>query len=205
VSVSARTVNYRAAVFVTAHLGRASAGQIVSVYAQSFGSKTDHLLRIGLLDPSGALSVRYVPSYSTTFTVDFWGNSEYQSATVQRIVYVRAGVGESISGYYGSAYVGKTLYRVYQEAGTLAAGSTVAPHEKGCVAFEIDEYADGAWQFDSISNCTKLSGSSQASMKFGLSTVPNGQFRIRADFRRTSKDTTNVNADSGWSYFLVVA
>jgi hypothetical protein len=44
----------------------------------------------------------------------------------------------------------------------------------------------------------------RASMKYGLSDVPGGQFRIRADFRR-SKDTTNVNGDSGWNYFLVVS
>ena len=205
VSVSARTVNYRAAVTVTAHLGKAFAGQIVSVYAQSFGSKSDRLLRIGLVDSGGQLSVRYVPSFSTTFTVDFWGNSVYQSATVKRVVYVRAGVGESISGYSASAYVGKTLYRVYQQSNTLTAGSTVVPHEKGCVAFQIDSYVQGAWQFDSITNCLKLSGSSQASTKFNLAAVPGGQFRIRANFSRTSKDTTNVNADSGWSYFLVVA
>jgi hypothetical protein len=35
--------------------------------------------------------------------------------------------------------------------------------------------------------------------------VPGGQFRIRADFSRTRKDTTNVNADGNWSYFLVVS
>jgi hypothetical protein len=34
--------------------------------------------------------------------------------------------------------------------------------------------------------------------------VPGGQFRIRADFSR-SKDSTNVNGDSSWSYFLVVS
>ena len=41
-------------------------------------------------------------------------------------------------------------------------------------------------------------------MRYGLSDVPGGQFRIRADFKR-AKDTTNVNGDSGWSYFLVVS
>jgi hypothetical protein len=205
VSVSAGTVNYREAVTVTAHVGKALAGQIVSVYAQSFGSKTEHLLRIGLTDSSGELSVVYVPTYSTTFTVDFWGDSEYQSAIVKRIVYVRAGVGEAISGYSGSAYVGKILYRVYQQTNTLIVGSAVAPNEKGCVAFEIDEYADGGWQFDTISDCITLNGSSRASTKFSLSSVPGGQFRIRADFNRTKKDTTNVNGDSSWSYFLVVS
>jgi len=162
VSSSARTVNYRAAVTVTAHLGKAFAGQIVSVYAQSFGSKSDNLLRIGLVNSSGELSVRYVPSFSTTFTVDFWGDSDYQSAIVKRIVYVRAGVGGSISGYSASAYVGKTLYRVYQQTDTLTARSAVAPHEKGCVAFQIDEYVQGAWQFDPVSNCIKLNGSPPA-------------------------------------------
>ncbi len=190
---------------LTLSVGAAPARSRIIITRTLAGSKSDHLLRIGLVNPNGELSVRYVPSYSTTFTVDFWGNSEYQAAIVKRIIYVRAGVGESISGYSATAYVGKTLYRVYQQTNTLAAASTVAPDGKGCVAFEIDEYADGAWQFDSISSCAKLNGSSKASMKFGLSSVPGGQFRIRADFRRASKDTTNVNADSGWSYFLVVS
>jgi hypothetical protein len=205
VSVSAGTVNYQAPVIVTAHLGKALAGQIVSVYAQSFGSKIDHLLLIGLVNSSGELSVRYVPSYSTTFTVHFWGDSEYQPATVKRIVYVRAHVTQSLNGYTSSTYVGKILYRVYEQTDTLIAGSTVTPNKKGsCVAFEVDEYVQGAWQFDTISDCFKLSKSSQASMKFNLSSVPGGRFRIRADFNRTSKDTTNVNAHSPWSYFLVV-
>jgi hypothetical protein len=205
VSVSAGTVNYHAAVIVTAHLGQALAGQIVSVYAQSFGSKIDHLLGIGLVDSSGEFSVRYVPSYSTTFTVDFWGDSQYQPAIAKRTVYVRAHVTQSLKGYSSSAKIGKILYRVYEQTDTLIAGSTVTPDKKGsCVAFEVDEYVEGAWQFDTISDCIKLNKSSQASTKFNLSSVPDGQFRIRADFNRTSKDTTNVNADSPWSYFLVV-
>jgi hypothetical protein len=93
---------------------------------------------------------------------------------------------------------------VYEQSNTLTAESTVAPHDKGCVAFQIEQYAQGAWQYDSISSCIKLNSSSHASTKFNLSTVPGSQFRIRADFRR-SKDSTNVNGDSSWSYFLVVS
>jgi hypothetical protein len=203
-TASAGTVNYRSAVTVTAHLGRALAGQIVLVYARSFGSKTEHLLSIGLLDAQGELSVRYVPTYSTTFSAVFRGDADYQAATARRTVAVRAGVGESISGYTGSAYVGSTLYRVYQQTNTLTAASSVAPAEKGCVAFEIDQYLQGSWQFDTISGCATLNAASRASAKFTLTDVPGGRFRIRADFRR-SKDTTNANGDSSWSYFLVVS
>jgi hypothetical protein len=203
-SVSAGTVNYRSAVTVTAHLNRALAGQIVLIYAQSFDSKAEHLLAIGLTNSRGAFSVRYVPSNSTTFTAVFRGSSQYQSATARRTVLVRAGVGESISGYTGSAYVGSTLYRVYQQTNTLVAGSTVVPDEKGCVAFQIEENVGGHWQYDTTSRCIKLTAAGRASMRYGLSDVPGGQFRIRADFKR-AKDTTNVNGDSGWSYFLVVS
>ena len=203
-SASVGTVNYRSAVTVTAHLGKALAGQIVLIYTRPFGTKAEKLLSIGLADSRGVLSVRYVPSYSTTFTAVFRGDSRYQSATARRTVYVRAGVGESISGYTGSAYVGSILYRVYQQTNTLVAGSSVVPSEKGCVAFEIDQYVDGGWQYDTISGCDKLNTAGRASMKYGLSDVPDGQFRIRADFKRAN-DTTNVNGDSRWSYFLVVS
>jgi hypothetical protein len=203
-SVSAGTVNYRSAVTVTAHLNKALAGQIALIYAQSFGSKVKHLLAIGLTNSRGAFSVRYVPTYSTTFTAVFRGSSEYQAATARRTVLVRAGVGESISGYTGSAYVGTTLYRIYQQTNTLDAASAVVPDEKGCVAFQIEENAGGRWQEDTTSGCIKLTAAGRASMKYGLGDVPGGQFRIRADFRR-AKDTTNVNGDSGWSYFLVVS
>jgi len=107
VAVSAGTVNYSAAVVVTANLAKPLAGQIVSVYAQSFGSKSRHLVRIGLAGSSGQLSVRYVPSYSTTFTVDFSGDADYQPATAKVTVDVRAGVAQSLSGYAASTYIGK--------------------------------------------------------------------------------------------------
>jgi len=205
VSVSAGTVNYRAAVIVTAHLGKALAGQIVSVYAQSFDSKSRQLLRIGLADSGGQLSVRYVPSYSSTFTVVFSGDTDYQPAIAMRTVYVRAGVAQSLSGYSGSTYIGKSLYRVYEQTDTLTAASTVTPNKKGsCVAFQVQQYVQRAWQSDTISGCVRLGSSSQASTQFNLSAVPDGQFRIRADFHRTGKDTSNVNADSPWSYFLVI-
>jgi hypothetical protein len=206
VSVNAGTVNYQTAVVVTAHLGRAFAGQIVLVYAQPFGSRSEHLLVIGLADSSGQLSVRYVPSYSTTFTADFPGDSDYQPAIAKHVVDVRARVAESLNGYSGSTYIGRNLYRVYQQTNTLIAGSTVTPNKTGsCVAFEVEEYVQHTWQFDTISNCFKLDKSSQASTNFNLSAVPTGQFRIRADFHRTSKETSNVNADSPWSYFLVIS
>jgi hypothetical protein len=203
-SVSAGTVNYRSPVTVTAHLNKALAGQIVLVYARSFDSRAQHLLAIGLTNSRGAFSVRYVPSNSTTFTAVFRGSSLYQSATARRSVLVRAGVGESISGYTGSAYVGSTLYRVYQQTNTLVAASTVVPDEKGCVAFQIEQNVGGGWQSDTTSGCIKLTAAGRASMRYSLSDVPGGQFRIRADFKR-AKDTTNVNGDSRWSYFLVVS
>jgi hypothetical protein len=128
------------------------------------------------------------------------GGQRREGAAARRRLRRRLAVG----GYSASAYLGTTLYRVYKQTDTLIAGSTVVPHEKGCVAFQIEEYAQGTWQYDSISSCIKLSGSSHASTKFNLSTVPGGQFRIRVDFRR-SKDSTNVNGDSSWSYFLVVS
>ena len=205
VSASAGTVNYAARVTVTAHLGRTYTGRTVSIYARPFGSKKSIFLKTGRVDSRGTLSVSYAPAHSTTFSAVFGGDPRYQPATAMRNVYVRAGVTESISGYYTSEYIGGTLYRVYHHTAALIARATVLPGKRsGCVAFEVQEFAGGSWQPNTFSPCVPLNSLSKAAAGFTLTGATGGQFRIRGDFNRASTDTTNANGDSAWNYFVVV-
>jgi hypothetical protein len=98
------------------------------------------------------------------------------------------------------------LYRVYHGSGTLTSAVTVAPNKKGgCVAFEVQEYYQGAWQANITSSCQLLGASSSTSIRYLLSRAVGGQFRIRGDFNRASGDTTNANASSAWAYFIVTS
>ncbi len=206
VTASAGTVGYRAAVKVTAHLGRTSNSRTVRMYATAFGAKTAVLIKVGRVDSRGDLTVSYRPAHSTTFSATFAGDAQYQPAAASRKVYVRAGVKQGISGYYGSEHIGSALYRLYHGTGKLTSTVTVAPKKTGgCVAFEVQQYYQGAWQANTTSSCQVLGASSRTAIKYRLSGAVGGRFRIRGEFNRASGDTTNKNASSAWAYFTVTS
>ncbi|HUB39953.1 MAG TPA: hypothetical protein VMA72_13970 [Streptosporangiaceae bacterium] len=205
-TASVGTDDYRAPVKVTAHLGRTYNSRTVRIYATAFGTRTAVLIKFGRVDSRGDLTVSYRPAHSTTFSAKFAGDARYQPATASHTVYVRVGVKQRISGYYGSEHIGSTLYRLYHGTGKLTSTVTVAPKKKGgCVAFEVQQYYQGAWQPNTTSSCKKLGASSRTSIRYRLSGAVGGQFRIRGDFNRASGDTTNTNADSAWAYFTVTS
>lgn len=205
-SASGGTVGYRAAVRLSAHLGTTYNGRTVRIYARTFGTKTAVLIKAGRVDSRGDLMVSYRPARSTTFSATFAGDAKYQPASASRTVYVRAGVTQRLSGYYGTRYIGSTLYRVYHGSGTLTSAVTVAPDKKGgCVAFEVQQYYQGAWHANTTSSCQLLGASSSTAIRYLLSGAVGGQFRIRGDFNRASGDTTNANASSAWAYFTVTS
>jgi YVTN family beta-propeller protein len=205
-TASADTVGYRAAVKVTAHLGPTYNSRTVRIYATAFGTRTAVLIKVGPVDSRGDLTVIYRPAHSTTFSATFTGDAKYQPTTASRRVYVRAGVKQRITGYYGSEHIGSTLYRLYHGTGTLTSTVTVAPKKKGgCVAFEVQQYYQGAWQANTMSSCQVLGASSRTSIKYHLSGAVGGQFRIRGDFNRAKGDTTNNDATSAWAFFTVTS
>ena len=205
-TASAGTVNYRAPVTVTADLGRTYNSRTVRIYAKTFGTSKAVLIKTGRTNARGDLTVSYRPARSTIFTATFAGDAKYQPAAASRTVYVRAGVTQQITGYYGSQTIGSTVYETYHGTGTLTSTVTVAPNKKGgCVAFEIQQYYQGSWQANTISACQLLGSSSKTTIRYRLTDAVGGQYRIRGDFSRKSGDTTNVNADSNWAYFIVTS
>ena len=205
-TASAGTDDYRAPVKVTAHLGPTYNSRTVRIYATAFGTRTAVLIKTGRVDSRGDLTVSYRPAHSTTFSATFAGDAKYQPATASRRVYVRVGVKQRITGYYSSQHIGSTLYRVYHSTGTLTSTVTVAPKKKGgCVAFEVQQYYQGAWQANTTSSCQVLGASSRTTIRYHLSGAVGGQFRIRGDFNRASGDTRNKNASSAWAYFTVTS
>jgi YVTN family beta-propeller protein len=203
-TASGRTVSYRAAVKVTAHLGRTYDSRTVRIYARAFGTKKAVLIKTGRTNSGGDLTVSYRPARSTAFSATFAGDAKYQPTAASRNVYVRAGVTQHIKGQYGSERIGSTVYQKYHSTGTLTSTVTVAPNKKGgCVAFELQQYFQGSWQANTMSSCLVLGSSSRISIRYRLSGAVGGQFRIRGDFNRKNGDTTNADADSGWAYFTV--
>jgi hypothetical protein len=205
VTTGPTTFTYEPTVHVTAHLGTTSTNRAVSIYAQQFGSKSKTLLKTGNVNTSGNLTVSYPAPHSTTFSVVFSGDGSYAPRTVTHIVYVRAKVSDSLGGYYHSRVVGGITYRLFHRNATMRAHATVSPNKHGqCVKFEVQEYYQGAWHANVSTKCASLDSSSKISAGFGLTHAGIGfHYRIRADYIRSSKDTTNLSNDGAWQYLMV--
>jgi hypothetical protein len=196
---------YKAKVTITAHLDATYAGQTVTIYAQAFGSPGKKVIKSGRVNFKGDLTVSYSPATSTTFSAYFGGDANYTPATVTHNVYVGAGVSMSISGYYRSEHIGSTLYRVFHHTATLKAPVTVSPDKFGeCVEMEIQQNHKGTWYRNATTGCGTLSRASKVTWIFTLIHAAGGQFRMRADYIRSSRDQANLDAGSFWYYFIVV-
>jgi hypothetical protein len=207
-ATSANAVNYKATVYVTAHLGTTYQGRQVSVYAQTVNSSSKKLLKTATVNSRGNLTIGYAPQYSTTFSAVFPGDAHYAPRTVTHSVFTRVSVTQSLSGYYASETYKGTLYRIYHHTSTLHDTITVAPNKHGeCVKAEIQVLLDGTWVDDlpsGTTSCGSLSSSSQVPGTFGLAQAAGQRYRIRALFSRSAGDGLNLNNNSSWLYFRVV-
>jgi YVTN family beta-propeller protein len=204
VTTGAVTFAYDSTIHVTAHLGTTATNRTVSIYAQPTGG-AKKLLKTGKVSSSGTLTVSYVAAHSTTFSEVFSGDAKYAAKTVTHTVTVSAKVSPTISGYYASKKIGSQTYRLYHDTAHLNVAVTVAPDKSGqCVELQIQEFFEGSWQTSQITSCGTLNSSSKVSGFLRLSSgIRFLQFRIRADYVRSSGDTSNLSTDSGWLYFMV--
>jgi hypothetical protein len=191
-------------VHVTAHLGRTSTNRQVSIYAHRFGGTTRTLLKAGRVNSSGNLTVSLKAHYSTTFTAVFSGDGKYAPATASRTIYVRAGVSESLTGYYSSERIGGVTYWLFHRHSLMHVHVTVRPNKnRQCVKFELQIHYQGAWH-GRTTRCATLGSSSRVNLNVSLTRAGLGyHYRIRADYIRSSKDTSNLSNDSPWQFFIV--
>lgn len=205
VSAPAATYNYEPTITVTGHLGDTHTNRTVSIYAETVGTTTKKLLKTGTVNSSGNLAVSYQAPHSTTFFTTFGGDAWYAAKTVSTTVGVRARVTTATTGYYGSLTYSGTTYRLYHRTGRVTVAATVAPGKAGqCVKLEYQRYYSKAWHAAGLTGCHTLNSSSKASGYIGVSgAVLGSSYRIRADYVRSSSDTSNLSNDSGWTYYIV--
>jgi len=204
-TVGPSTVNYESTIHLAAYLGATHQNRTISIYAQTLGSTSRTLLRTGTVNSHGELTATYKAAHSTTFSVVFAGDAEYAARTVTSTVYVRAAVSESISGYYGSRLVHGVTYRLYHRKGKLRVAATVSPNKRGeCVAFQVQEYYQGAWRNNVVTACVVLNSASKGGGYFTLTQADIGyHYRVRAGYFRSSTDTSNLDNVSAWQYLIV--
>jgi hypothetical protein len=205
-STSASTVAYGAKVTATATLGKTDTNRTVSIYETPAGG-SKKLIETHTVNAKGQVSVTETLAQSASFTAAFTGDAQYAAVTTAaKTVDAQARVSASVSGYYQSERAGSTTYRVYHHTAKQKVDVTVAPNKHGeCVQLVVQRYSGGTWKAYTTTGCTGLDSSSEASPTLTLTTYPqNTKYRVRVDYVRSSKDTTNLSTDGGWMYFIVV-
>ncbi|MFJ8728696.1 hypothetical protein [Streptomyces bauhiniae] len=203
VAANASTYAYGATATVTAHLGTTYNGRTVSLWATPAGGKKT-LVKTGTVDSKGNLRATYKLTHSTTFTASYAGDYRYAPATATRAVSGQVKVAQALSGYYTSTTYSGTAYRVYHRKTRPTVTTTVSPDKSGqCVKFQAQQYYSGAWHALNTSGCFTLGSKSAVASELILSNAVNQKFRVRSEYVRSSKDTTNVSTWGGWQYLTV--
>ncbi|MGA5729133.1 hypothetical protein ACPCI1_10845 [Streptomyces seoulensis] len=203
VAADASTYAYGATATVTAHLGTTYNGRTVSLWATPAGGKKT-LVKTGTVDSKGNLRGTYKLTRSTTFTASYAGDYRYAPATATRAVSGQVKVAQALSGYYTSTTYSGTTYRVYHRRTRPTVTTTVSPDKSGqCVKFQAQQYYSGAWHTLNTSGCFTLGSKSAVASELSLSNAVNQKFRVRSEYVRSSKDTTNVSTWGGWQYLTV--
>jgi hypothetical protein len=199
-AVTPTTASYGQAVKFNAVVGTLEAPvSTLTVYAQPAGGTRT---KLASFTAAGDWNVSGTAHFdrSTTLYAVYSGNAANAAATVTKTVNVSAKVTAAIGGYYGT----KSGYRLYHHTARLEVSAVVAPVKKGeCVEFQVQKYVKGAWQAVVTTGCATLNAKSEASDALAVSNYVQGvPYRIRADYIR-DKDTSNLDADSGFLSFMV--
>lgn len=204
VTTSAGSYAYGTKVRVTVTLNAKVPGATVVLNAfPSAGKKT--LVATGKVD-GNKFYASYTVTSTTNFVASFNGDDEDAGTSASRKVTVGAKVADGITGYYKTTTIGGVTYRVFHSSGTLTLKATVTPNKHGeCLEPETEQYDTGSgWDADTKYGCDKLSSTSHDTAPFKLTAAAGDRYRIRADFIRGAKDTTNVSANGAWLYLQVV-
>jgi hypothetical protein len=196
---------YATSVALTITLHAKLAGGRVAVYATPAGDARRQM-GTGKVNAKGQLRVTYRLVRNTTFTASFAGDADDLPATTARTLDAAAHVAIAITGYYKKMKISGLTYDVFHDHGTLTLHSTVTPNKHGeCLEPETEQFDPGTgWDADTKYGCDPLDSASHDSAPFSLLQAVGDKYRIRADFLRSAKDTTNLSEDSGWLYFVVV-
>ena len=208
-STSASTTRYKGTVNVSVEMGLnhdSTSYQSVRVYETPAGGKATLIKTVslgsgsGYTFPTGQLATR------TTFTASVSGDSQYGAVTTPaKTVNVYASVWAALGNYYRSATAGGDTYRFFHRTTSLKDSTAVTPSKHGeCVKLEYQRGTSSGWKAWTSTRCYYLNSYSRATITAGLGGETVGsKYRVRVDYVRSSTDTANLSAQSGWQYFIV--
>jgi hypothetical protein len=192
ITTGAGPYSYGAKPLVVAHLGTTKV-RTLSLYAQPYGgAKT--LVKSGVVDGNGNLSLAYTITRHTTFTASFAGDDTYEPTYAAKALLSHASVGSALQGYYGTS----GAYRLFHTSKDPTIVVSVAPNNAGtCMSYLSQRYYSGAWHNSTSVSCKVLDSTSHGKWILASSAPAGTLYRIRATFKGNSR---NVATNGAWQY-----
>lgn len=190
---------YGATVAMTAHLGATDQNRTVEIWADPYGSDRPRtLIKKGVVDGSGNLSVSYKLTRNTTFSAVFAGDARYTTRTVTSTVNTKVAVSTTVAKHYSV----KKSYHYVHKTKNPTFSTTMTPYPGRTERLIFQKYAGGkwvAWKTGTykLSSAGKYTYTLKGTHKTGV------KYRVSAAYLTgTSGDRANYTTYGAWKYLI---
>ncbi|AEV83838.1 hypothetical protein ACWT_2603 [Actinoplanes sp. SE50] len=190
---------YGATVTMTAHLGTTAQNRTVEIWADPYGTDRPRtLLKKGVVDAAGNLSVGYQLTRNTTFSVVFAGDAGYAARTVTSAVNTSVAVATTVANHYT---VKRSYYYVHKSKNPVF-GTTMTPYPGRTERLTLQQYSGGRWVAFKSGNY-RLSSAGKYSYTLTGTHRTGVKYRVSAAYLTgISGDRANATTNGPWKYFI---
>ena len=189
-AVSAKAVTYGTSVHLTAHLGRGTMSNTVTISAKPDGGR-EKVIRTGPVDGHRDLHATVTPSKDTTFIARFDGDLAHTASHDDAVTRVRVIVRATPLNFVAKS--GK--YHIYKKGSRAPCLAHVTPNHKGfAVRATLQMFVNHRWR-KSAARAFQLNSSSVAG--FAIRGTSNVNFRVHVSLPTHSD---HLGDTSAWQY-----
>ncbi|MEU8243968.1 hypothetical protein AB0C07_37415 [Actinoplanes missouriensis] len=189
---------YGATVSLTAKLGATHKNRTVEIWADPYGAdQPRRLLKKGVVNSAGALSVNYKLTRNTTVSAVFAGDTRYAARTVTSALKTRVAVSTAVTKHYKVA----RSYHYVRKATNPKFTTTMTAYPKRKQTLVFQQYSGGRWKAWK-SGAYTLSGAGTYTFTLTGTHKTGVNYRVRAVYTTgTSGDSANYTTYGAWKYF----
>lgn len=197
-----KVYSYGADVRFTAHLGTTYKNRKVEIWADPFGAdKPNRLVKSGVVNSSGNLSVVLDLRRDTKVTAKFAGDARYKPRTVTSTVGAKVRVSTAFSGQYKKAYSWGQTYHFFKTTRNPLFTTVMTPYPGRQQRLEFEVYYQGRW-YDGNTQYFPLGSNGVSKVEITGPHDAGWRWRVRSAYiNGSSGDSVNSTTYSGWKYF----